>query len=43
LDSLEKLIEKAEVWDDAAQVELGQKYREGDGVPKDPKGGFFCG
>ena len=40
MDSLEELIEKAEVWDDAAQVKLGQKYREGNGVAKDPKEGF---
>jgi hypothetical protein len=40
MDSLEELIEKAEVWDDAAQSTLGMKYREGDGVPKDPKEGF---
>ncbi len=40
MDSLEELIEKAEVWDDVAQSTLGEKYRYGDGVPKDPKEGF---
>lgn len=40
MGSLEELIEKAEVWDEEAQSTLGMKYREGDGVPKDPKEGF---